>query len=475
MAYIGQSRSTRASRYALLVLILVLGGCTASIEAYPERPYDNTVPVLPQIDSVRVAQEFYQRKTEDDRQNYRNELIAERTAAINASYRLFEERLFQEGTVRNIASDWALLGLAGAGATVSSSATQQILAAISGGLVGARAAFDKNALFDRALPALVAKMQATRQQVELRLLAGMKLDTTDYGIIEALGDLDSYYAAGTLPGAILDVAGDAGVVKTQVQRQRTYSYKSLDDSAKALLQAISTANGIDAAKVKQLRTTCFATLGLPSDVLLVDFLYGGEFVVERTKALACMRSLPAAPAPQMPMRPAPLAGRPVAGGGPVTGRPVAGGGPAPTTVPPLDASKLTDQLETLLKDPATGLATKDRVDLVRSCYPRTLSPSTLPGQLLNDRLGFAKEKREIIDCVAAAKADTTLDPAKLSDELADLLKDPATGLATKSRVDRALSCYPPGFSHSMQLDQLLDNRSGFAKEKKAIIDCMKKT
>jgi hypothetical protein len=280
------------ARAMLLVLTPVLAACQASLQAYPERPFDNAIVTT--INSVEVVQEFYRLPTEDQRREYRNALIAVRIAAIDISYRLFEEQLFREGTVRNIATDWTLLGLAGAGATVASSGTQEILAGISGGLVGARAAFDKNALFDRALPSLVAKMEASRRSVEERLLNGMELDASAYGIIPALTDLEAYYNAGTLPGAILNVAGDAGVLKAQIQQRRTFSARSLDDAGKGLIPLLTGASGtLDSARVKQLRT-CLSVIGLPSDILIIDFLYGGEFIAERRKALTCMQATPIA-------------------------------------------------------------------------------------------------------------------------------------------------------------------------------------
>jgi hypothetical protein len=286
------NQSNQLAQAILLVLTVVLAACQASLQAYPERPFDNTV--VKTIDSVQVAQEFYRLPTEDQRREYRNGLIAVRIAAIDIAYRLFEEQLFHEGTIRNIATDWALLGLAGAGATVGSSGTQEILAAISGGLVGARGAFDKNALFDRALPSLIAKMEASRQSVQERLLNGMQLDTNAYGIIPALSDLETYYSAGTLPGAILNVAGDAGVLKAQIQQRRTFSARSIDDAAKALIPLLTGASGtLDPTRVKQLRT-CLSIIGLPSDILIVDFLYGGEFIAERRRVLACVQATPIA-------------------------------------------------------------------------------------------------------------------------------------------------------------------------------------
>ncbi len=467
MPNIAQCRQANASRYGRLALILVfaglLAGCQASLDAYPQRPFDTALPKIEPIDSIQVVETFYQ-KPEAERRGYRDTIIAARIAAINISYRLFEEQLFQEGIGRNIATDWALLGLAGAGATVASSGTQQILAAVSGGLVGARASFDKNALFDRTLPSLVAKMEASRREVEERLLNGMKLDTNAYGILDALQDLDSYYNAGTLPGAIINVAGDAGALKTEILKRRAFSAKSLDASGKVLIPLLTGASGtIDPTKVKQLRT-CFGVVGLPADILVVDFLYGGEFIADRPRVLACVQALPAAAAPA----PAPVAPRTPAtprSTGPTAPTPRTPANPTTPSPPAVDAGALTDRLTELLKDPQTGLPTKPRVELVRSCYPTTLSKSVQPNQLLQNRSGFAKEKRTIVACVEAND---------LTDQLEALLKD-KTGVATKDRADLAVGCYPATLSKTTPVLDLLLNPTGFVNEKKAIIECMKKS
>jgi hypothetical protein len=475
MKHVPRSRFAQRSRYALVMLAAVLSGCQASIEAYPERPYDAALPTPAPLDSVRVAREFYQLPTEEQRRNYRNELIAERIAAINISYRLFEEQLFREGAVRNIATDWALLGLAGAGATIRSSGTQQILAAVLGGLVGARAAFDKNALFDRALPALVAKMEASRSSVEERLLNGMKLDANAYGLVEALSDLDTYYIAGTLPGAILNVAGDAGVLKAQIQQRRTFSARSLDGAGRALIPLLTGASGtLDAARVKQLRT-CLTVIGLSGDILVVDFLYGGEFIAERPKAVTCMQATPAPiAAPPTPTRVSTgsgtsgghSAGAATGGARPAHPAPAPGGTGTERSAAAVDVAKLNDQLTELLKDSKTGLPSKPRVDLVRSCYPSMLNKSLQPNQLLDNATGLAKEKQAIVACVQGND---------LSDQLEELLKDPKTGVPTKERSDQTVACYPATLSKAKPpLDLLLD-RAGLASEKKAIVDCMKKS
>jgi hypothetical protein len=378
-------------RHVVPILTLLVTGCAASIQAYPERPFDAALPILAETDSVRVVQEFYSLRTEAERRTYRDELIAQRIAAIDISYRLFEEQLFQEGTVRNIATDWALLGLAGAGATISSSTTQKILAAVSGGLVGARAAFDKNALFDRTLPSLVMTMEASRDKIQVSLLKGMQVDTSSYGIIDSLGDLDRYYFAGTLPGAIFNIAGNAGVLKEEIQAQRAFSFKSRDEASKDLEEMLKGPSGaLDLAKLRQLRS-CFPSIGVQPDVLIdPDFLFDSRYALERTKALACMRAaapvLP--PAPQHPVRTGSIQRR------------VNPADPSVIVISVANPDETTRELTKLLKDPKTGKLSATQGQLARSCYqPAGLDPSVDLESLLNDA-SFINVRKAIIACMA---------------------------------------------------------------------------
>jgi hypothetical protein len=103
--------------------------------------------------------------------------------------------------------------------------------------------------------------------------------------------------------------------------------------------------------------------------------------------------------------------------------------------------------------------------MVVGCYPSGLKKTTLPDQLLTNRTGFASEKKAIVDCINAGQ---------LTDQLAELLRDPSTGLPTPQRVRMVVGCYPSGLKKTTLPDQLLINRTGFVGEKKAIIDCVKK-
>lgn len=101
-----------------------------------------------------------------------------------------------------------MLGLNAAGALAGGSANA--LAAASAGLVGGKAAFDKNVFFDKILPTLLANMVANRKEVLVTIRQGLSRDVKDYPLMLALNHLDTYYSAGTIPGTLTEIVETAG-------------------------------------------------------------------------------------------------------------------------------------------------------------------------------------------------------------------------------------------------------------------------
>jgi hypothetical protein len=90
---------------------------------------------------------------------------------------------------------------------------------VSGGLAGAQAAYGKAVLYDKAMSALLAQMQAGRKVVAAQIFQRWNQDVEQYPMWMARTDLEAYYFAGSLPGAILGTAADAKVKETQADEQ----------------------------------------------------------------------------------------------------------------------------------------------------------------------------------------------------------------------------------------------------------------
>lgn len=145
-----------------LVLIalstFLLPGC-ASLKAYPDRSGDATAE-LKSLETYFSPDVMTKYDAADDgarggltKQQWRDQVVNGRIRAVDLHFLDFQQNVFREGVESAIAVDWVVLALNAAGSLSGGAANA--LAATSAGLVGAKAAFDKHALFERTLPSLM--------------------------------------------------------------------------------------------------------------------------------------------------------------------------------------------------------------------------------------------------------------------------------------------------------------------------------
>ena len=135
-------------------------------------------------------------------QAWRDAVISARLEIADQNFRDFKYQLYMQTTAVNLGVDLAALGLSGA-AAVATGGTAQALSAANTGVIGAGTAFNKETLFARTLPAIVAQMEANRSAVLLRIRSAQALaDANKYPLSSALTDISSYEGAGTLMSAI---------------------------------------------------------------------------------------------------------------------------------------------------------------------------------------------------------------------------------------------------------------------------------
>lgn len=281
----------------------VLTNC-ASLTAYPERSIDPQAEIqalehyLQPSAITRYESDKDQDRNGLSRQAWRNAVVNARIRAIDLHFNAFQQGLFQEGIGLGIATDWSVLALNVAGTLTGGVAN--VLAAASAGVVGARAAFDKNAFFEKSMLALLTTMVAKRKDVLVRIREGLTKSLDEYPLTLALHDLESYYQVGTIPGAILEVAEAAGatakkadarlesllIVKAvpadlQVRRENIATYIKTTLNARerdSLAQALRLPTG-DTALVHLLRAVAQAESASAIDVLAqqIKALFGREF------------------------------------------------------------------------------------------------------------------------------------------------------------------------------------------------------
>jgi hypothetical protein len=241
-------RRSNRSWPLLCAIVAALGGC-ASFDGAPPRP--DGASSLEATDKLYhdAIQRYHGTTDEPQRKRIRDEFIEIRAGIIDRHYSAFKLQIYSQRVGANVGVDIATLGLNAIGASVSGAGTKTTLHALSGGLIGSKASVDKNVYFDRTLPALLTQMDGLRAQARLRLLDRMLLDTDRYPMVQAAADLEDYYSAGTITGAITGITEQAGAgareanqVLDQRLTERQITQK-LEDSGFDVRRAEATPSG----------------------------------------------------------------------------------------------------------------------------------------------------------------------------------------------------------------------------------------
>ncbi len=205
----------------LILLQILFAGCSAAIRGYPEPPRVSTAQ-HPDPDYLlgRDALNKYHNETDPvNKKILRNEIIDARMEEIDKKFGEFEMALHKQGVGYGIGTDWILLAIAGATATIGSKGTKAALGAVTTGIVGAKASFDKNALFDKALPSIITQMVAQRETMRAVIRKSQEYPVETYSIYSALSDLRRFNRAGSIPGAIQSISEDAGQKATTARQE----------------------------------------------------------------------------------------------------------------------------------------------------------------------------------------------------------------------------------------------------------------
>ena len=214
--------STTSMKYISILLMLVLSGCVAT-SGFPERPE----PINEKLVSLQAKYFLpgkdvlaeYDQTEETSKRPYRDKVIHGRLLALDMQYGLFKQAIYEEGVSANLTIDTLGVVVGAAGAAVTGADGSRVLSALSGGISGTGTAINKNLYYERTLPALLALMDAKRDEIRAEILTGMTLDHIAYPLGRALTDLERYLQAGSIPGAISEVLTTAGEAKANAEEQ----------------------------------------------------------------------------------------------------------------------------------------------------------------------------------------------------------------------------------------------------------------
>ena len=220
--------AAKAKLAVLLLILCVLPGCSSLRNGgAPEPSFDLSA------DLEKLSKEFesstnitnYYTTPAADRKDTRDRFVLGRIVLVDLRYLAFIKTLTADKQQLDTATDLANLTLNLAGTLVGGARAKTNLAAAAAGISGAKATIDKDYFYEKSIEALIATMNAKRKEVLIGILTGLTLSLDDYPFERAVTDLQQYYLAGTLNGAIQFINVQAAQSETSSNKELKVLYR----------------------------------------------------------------------------------------------------------------------------------------------------------------------------------------------------------------------------------------------------------
>jgi len=276
------------SLLAVILIAPLLSGC-AAFSGFPQRATD------PKIDLERlgshIGADAITACLAEPTLSCRNKLITARMHATDIRFSEFEESLFRQTREAGFGATLATLGLTSAAAFAGGN-TSQVLSGIAAFIIGAREGFQKEVLAERTVVAIHTAMRANRARIALRLRMGLSQSIDQYPLALGLSELNDYYNAGTVLGALIGITETVGVEARKAEEElRQEIHFSLDPFGQKFEQVIC--GGPDCPKLDKTKfddiRACWSTVGVPKETLMLDFILQERFARQRALVAICMK------------------------------------------------------------------------------------------------------------------------------------------------------------------------------------------
>ena len=192
-------------------------------ESRPEVINDEVLEMEKKYYVAGVIDTYNSLASEPARQRvFRDEVLNGRIYVIDYYYNQFRNEMRGVKPNSNIVTDIAVLGLDAADAINPAKRAKDVLLAISGGLTGPDTSVDKEDFYEEALPALISKMDSLRLERLVLIRQRMRYGTqgdNPYTLGAAMIDVNNYFQAGTISGAILGITKSSGVAANDAEKE----------------------------------------------------------------------------------------------------------------------------------------------------------------------------------------------------------------------------------------------------------------
>lgn len=283
-----------AWRSGAIILATSLASACSAIEGYPTDPQNNAAAL------AGLQQKYFTDQLEvdyeaavgnpDRRQAIRNRIVFGRMQVHEIYFSQFQRSLNADANTLNVGAGIIGVALGGLGAVIADATTKSAISAASGGVIGAQGVVNKDLYYQKTVAALIAQMEANRENAKAAILSNLKQPDSAYPLWRAYVDLESLASAGSLPAAISAITQKANADKQDAQTKVQLTKLSYVDTETARkLDAWLTPDGVISLKRVQALNAWldknYKSSNIPVAGLAHDDGPKGEYEAIRKKAL----------------------------------------------------------------------------------------------------------------------------------------------------------------------------------------------
>lgn len=184
----------------------------------------------------------------------RNEVVGDQIRLLNFHYNNYEGNILAGRAQTDFGVESLNFVFSSLAALFSPVLTKTVLSASAAFLSAGQTSNIKNLYGDSSQFALIARMRADRAAILTTIQEGLTRSYQDYPINQAETDLDSYYRAGTIAGAVQNLAGKAAKETQESDEVNTRLNQTLTRAQEALNRQLKAAGLPDSALINVQKT-----------------------------------------------------------------------------------------------------------------------------------------------------------------------------------------------------------------------------